>query len=140
MRRREAETDESARRISRRGLILASAQLGIMGVLGWRMRSMQVDQAEDYRLLAEENRISVQLLPPSRGLIFDANGVPLAENDQNYRIIMVREEAGDVDEAMARIARLVPLSGEDITRALEELRSRPAHTRVPIADRVRSLT
>ncbi len=137
MKRRDAETAESVRRISRRGLVMVGGQVAIMGVLGWRMRSMQVDQAESYRLLAEENRISVQLLPPARGLIFDVNGVPLAENAQNYRIIMVREEAGDAERALRDLADLVPLTGEEIDRALEEALSRPPHIRVPIAERVR---
>lgn len=136
MRRRDADNPANLRLISRRGLVLAGAQLGVMGVLGWRMRSMQVDQADKYRMLAEENRISVQLLRPSRGLVFDHNGVPLAENAQVYRIIMVREEAGEVEAALSRLRQLVPMTDEDIARAKDEVMSRPPHVRVPIADRV----
>ncbi len=136
MKRREADTGESQRRITRRGLLMSSVQLGVMGVLGWRMRSMQVDQADDYRMLAEENRISVQLLPPSRGLVFDRNGLPLAENAQNYRIVMVREEAGDVDATLAKLRQLMPMTDEEVARAREEVMGPKPHVRVPIADRV----
>ncbi len=62
---------------------------------------MQVDQADQFRLLAEENRINIRLIPPARGEIFDRNGVLIARNSPSYRIIIVREDAGDVEEVIA---------------------------------------
>ena len=91
MRRSPRETAESQSKITRRGLILGGAQLGFMGVLAARMRFMQVEQADQFRLLAEENRVNLRLLPPTRGLILDRAGVILARNEQNYRIVLVRE-------------------------------------------------
>ena len=44
------------------------------------MRYLQVERADDFRLLAEENRINIRLLPPARGLIFDRGGVLVAAN------------------------------------------------------------
>ncbi|MGA1181421.1 MAG: penicillin-binding protein 2, partial [Marivivens sp.] len=80
MRRPTRDSGESLRGISRRALVLGAAQFGFMGVLAARMRSMQVEEAEQYRLLADENRINLRLLAPSRGLVFDRNGIPLAVN------------------------------------------------------------
>lgn len=59
------------------------------------MRDLQIVQNEHYWLLAEENRINIRLLPPARGMIYDRYGQLLAGNRQNYRIVMVREQAGD---------------------------------------------
>ena len=78
MRRSSKETDESAGLVTRRGLILGGGQIAFMGLLGLRMRQMQVEEAEQYRLLAEENRINVRLIPPSRGIIYDRHGVAVA--------------------------------------------------------------
>ena len=50
------------------------------------MQHMQVDQADEFRLLAEENRINIRLIPPARGQIFDRKGRVLADNEQTYRI------------------------------------------------------
>ncbi len=136
MRRPPKETAESARRISRRALLLGGAQLGVMGVLGWRMHQMQVDQAEEYHFLAEENRISLRLIPPERGMIFDINGERLATNEQVYRIVMLREDAGDVDAALARLSHVVPLDSATLERAREEVLRRPAFVPVTIAERV----
>ncbi|MGG7643572.1 penicillin-binding protein 2 [Rhodovulum sp. YNF3179] len=136
MKRPGRDTEESTRRISRRGLILGAAQVGFVGLLAARMRHLQVNQADQFRLLAEENRINIRLIPPARGLIFDRNGVALAENRQNYRIVMVREEAGDVDEVLARVQKLVALPPADIERARREMARRSPFVPVTLADRL----
>ncbi|MCG6904676.1 MAG: penicillin-binding protein 2 [Rhodobacter sp.] len=136
MRRNPKDTEESARRISRRGLILGGLQLVFMGGLALRMRYMQVEQADQFRLLAEENRVNLRLLPPARGLIYDRNGVALAENEQNYRIVLVREDAGDVDAVLARLSELVRLDPEELERARREIARRSPFVPVTIADRL----
>ncbi len=134
MKRPPKETAESARRISKRGLILGGAQVAFLGVLGWRMRELQVEQADQFRLLADENRINLRLIPPARGLIFDRNGLILAENEQNYRITIVREDAGDVDDTLARLAQVMPLTEAELEEAKEELRRRSPFVPVAIKD------
>lgn len=136
MRRPTRDSGESLRGISRRALVLGAAQFGFMGVLAARMRSMQVEEAEQYRLLADENRINLRLLAPSRGLVFDRNGIPLAVNEQNYRVVMVREDAGDVREVLERLRRLIPLSDEDIERAIEDMMRHSPFVPVTIAERL----
>lgn len=136
MRRPTRDTAETSRRMSRRALLLGSAQFALIGVLGWRMQSMQVDQAEDFRLLAEENRINLRLLPPTRGIIYDINGIPLAENEQNYRIVLRREDAGDVDVVLNRLARLMPIDPAVLARAREDALARRSFTPVTVMDRV----
>ena len=130
------DTEESVRRITRRGLILGGAQAGFMALLAARMHYLQVDQADQFRLLAEENRVNIRLLAPARGLIFDRYGTALAVNQQNYRIVMVREEAGDVEEILGRVQELVTLDPEDVARALKEMRQRSPFVPVTVADRL----
>lgn len=136
MRRGPKEIKESSRRLSRRAMLLGTAQLGIVGALGARMGSMQVDQADTYRMLAEENRINIGLLAPARGLIFDINGVVLADNEQHFTITMTREGAGDVDEALARLNRIITLDPERLEKAREELKTRSPFVPVTVAERI----
>lgn len=136
MKRSPRETDDSARLVSRRALVLAGLQLGFMSILGLRMRQMQVEDADTYRLLAEENRINLRLIPPSRGIIYDRNGVPVATNTQNYRIVMVREDVPDVDATIAKLRRLVPLDEDELEKALREMYRRSPFVPVTIADRL----
>lgn len=123
-------------RMTRRALFIGGAQLGIAGALGLRMQSMQVDQAAQFRLLAEENRINIRLLPPARGLIFDLNGRPIAENEQNYRVVIVREDAGDVAETLKRLTDLIDIDPGNLERTLEELNRRSPFVPITIADRL----
>ncbi|MGJ8610433.1 MAG: penicillin-binding protein 2, partial [Octadecabacter sp.] len=136
MKRGPKEIEESARRLSRRAMLLGTAQFGIIAALGARMGSMQVDQADTFRMLAEENRINIGLLPPARGLIFDINGVVLADNEQHFTITMTREGAGDVDEALARLNRIIALDPERMEKAREELKTRSPFVPVTIAERI----
>lgn len=123
-------------KFSRRALVFGAAQLGVLGVLGYRMRALQLEQAEEFRLLAEENRINIRLLPPARGLVFDREGRPLAENEQNYRIVIVREDAGDVDAVLSYLARLIDLPPDRVARAREDIFKHRPFVPVTVADRL----
>lgn len=136
MRRNPKELTTINRRFSRRALLLGGMQAGIVGVLALRMRYLQVEQADQYRMLAEENRINIRLIAPNRGELFDRNGVILAHNSPSYRIILVPENAGDVDAAIARLSQLVTLDPEDIERALKEIHASAPFLPVTLADRV----
>ena len=70
--------------------------------------------ADQFRLLAEENRVSIRLIPPTRGQIFDRRGTLVAGNEQNYRVIVTREDAGDVEAVMERLSEIIPLSPDEI--------------------------
>ncbi len=134
MKRPPTDPEAQASRIPRRALVLGLGQMGVAGLLGWRMRQMQVEQAEEFRLLAEENRINMRLIAPGRGLIFDRNGIPLAENAQNYRIVIVREEAGDVDAALDKLRRLIFVDAAEMERARREISRRSSFVPVTITD------
>lgn len=136
MRRSRAETDSYHTKLSRRAALLGGVQLLFMGGLAARMNYLQVDQADQYLLLAEENRINIRLIPPARGEIFDRNGVRLAQNSPSYRIVMVREDAGDVEEVMHRLAQVIKLDPETRDRAIAEVNAAERFLPVTVADNV----
>lgn len=136
MKRSTRETEFSQRRVTRRGLIMGSAMAGFMVGLGVRMRQLQVTEADQFRTLAEENRINVRLLPPPRGLIYDRHGVALAENVQNYRVVIVREDAGDVEKVLSDLRRLIPMSDESFGRLMRDIMQRSPFVPVTFADQL----
>ena len=136
MKRTPRDTALSARRISRRGMVLGGLQLGVAGILAARMRQLQVEEADQFRLLAEENRINLRLLPPARGQIFDRAGRLVAGNVANYRVVIVREDAGDVEEVLARLQTLVAIDPSDLERARREMSRRSPFVPVTVADRL----
>ncbi|MFC3528269.1 penicillin-binding protein 2 [Paracoccus mangrovi] len=136
MRKSQKEIAESSRSITRRGLALGAIQMAVVSVLGLKLRSMQIEHADEYRLLSDGNSIKIELLPPARGLILDRNGMIIAGNEQNYRVTLTREEAGDVSAVIARLRRIIPMSDHQVAQILEEVRKRSAVTPVMVVDRL----
>ncbi len=134
MRQPTRTSRERSRRITRRGLLLLGLQSGVIGVLGWRLRQLQVVQADEFTLMAEENRINIRLIAPARGLIYDRNGVLIAENQQNYRIVIIREQAGDVETVMDRLAMIIDLPEDRRAKVLDDVRRRSAFVPVTVAE------
>jgi penicillin-binding protein 2 len=114
------------RRFSRRAAILGAGKLGLMGLLGGRLYYLQVVEAPKYRVLADENRINLRLLAPPRGRILDRFGIELAGNRQNYRLVMVPEQARETAAVLDSLANFVPLEAGERDRILSEIaRKRP---------------
>ncbi|MES0863846.1 penicillin-binding protein 2 [Ruegeria sp. SCPT10] len=124
------------KRLPRRALILGGLQAAFVGGLAARMRFMQVEQADQYRLLAEENRINLRLIPPTRGRIYDRNGQIIGQNTPSYRIVIVPEDAGDLDKVIAKLSNLIPLTEDEIERAKTEIRRSAPFLPVTLADQV----
>ncbi len=136
MRRSARETEDVARSLTRRTLMLGGGMAAMVAVLGVRMRYLQVDQADEFKLLAEENRINIRLIPPERGLIQDRNGKVIAGNEQNYRVVITREAAGDVDLVLRRLAGIIPITPEELERTIEEVKALRAFVPVTVAERL----
>ncbi len=118
---------------TRRALVLAGGQVALLGTLAARLYYLQVMQAGKYAVLADENRINLSLLAPLRGRIVDRFGLPLATNDQNYRVVVVAEQAGDIEATLDAIDKLITLREADRRRVLREIRRK--HSFVPIVVR-----
>lgn len=101
---------------SRRAALLAGAQ-GLLGLtLAGRLYYLGVVEADQYEMLAEENRISIRLLAPRRGEILDRFGELLAGNRQDYRVFLIPEQARDIHETLARLGRIIEVSERDRQR------------------------
>ena len=107
---------------TRRAVIVGGVQALLTAGLAGRLYQLQVVESERYTVLADENRINMQLMPPARGRIFDRFGQILAENRLNYRLVVVPEAALDLDRALDEIAVLVPIEDHDRDRVLREAR------------------
>ena len=136
MRRTQKENEDSVRGITRRTLMMGGAMAAMVTALGARMRYLQIDQADEFRLLAEENRINIRLIPPRRGMILDRNGKVIAGNEQNYRVVVTREDAGDVDLVMRRLAALIPMTEAELEDSIAAVKKHSAFVPVIVKDRI----
>lgn len=108
----------------RRAALLAGGKFVLLSALVGRMYYLQVVESDRYATLAEENRINLRLLAPPRGRIVDRFGVPLADNQQNYRVQLVPEDikGRDIETVLDLLGSIVPLDQSDRKRILREIR------------------
>ncbi len=128
------EDNERYRSFTRRALVVGGAQAALFAVLAGRMYYLQVIEAERYATLAEDNRINLRLLPPPRGRIVDRFGVPVAVNQQNYRVVLVREQARDVKQTLDLLSEVIRLPEEEFARILREAKHKRAFVPVSVRD------
>ncbi|MDP3239232.1 MAG: penicillin-binding transpeptidase domain-containing protein, partial [Reyranella sp.] len=107
---------------TRRALLLGGAQAVLLTALAGRLYQLQVVETDRFSSLAEENRVSMRLLPPSRGLIFDRGGVPLAVNRNNFRAMAASDRGRGADVLVERLDQILNLGDTEKVRLLRELR------------------
>jgi penicillin-binding protein 2 len=114
--------NERHKLFNRRTVMLASGKAMLLSVLAGRLYYLQVIEADRYRTLADENRINLRLLPPPRGRIIDRFGVPLADNQQNYRVLLIPEDTRDIEHTLASLGQIIPLSAGEHRRVLRDIK------------------
>lgn len=121
------------RQLFRRRLIVALLLTGLaVAVLIGRLAQLQVLEHEHFTTLSENNRVRLQPLPPTRGLIFDRNGVLLADNLPSHRLELVIEQIEGLESTLARLRELVTISNADIERFRRLSRGRAPYSGVPL--------
>ncbi len=97
-----------------RALLAVLVVFTLAGLLTSRLVYLQIVQHDMYSTRSENNRVRVEPLPPNRGLIYDRNGVLLAENRPTYNLTLVRERVDNLDETLALLVDLLELPEEEI--------------------------
>jgi len=105
-------------------LVGAAIALIFIAALVARLVYLQVSQHEYYSTKSDNYRIHVQPVPPTRGRIYDRNGVLLADNKPSYTLTLVRENAGDLDRSLELLHELIGFSAEDEEKFRARLRQR----------------
>ncbi|NFV81141.1 penicillin-binding protein 2 [Magnetospirillum aberrantis] len=118
---------------ARRAVMLAGGKAVLVGALAARMYYLQVLESDKYTMLAEDNRVSMRLLPPPRGQILDRNGVAMAINQHNYRVLVVPEDTPAMAYTLDALSTIITLTDHDRARIAKEAKRRRSF--VPITVR-----
>ena len=119
---------------NRRMALIAGGKAVLFGALVSRLYYLQVIESDHYRVLADENRINLLILPPLRGSIVDRGNTPLAINTNNYRAVIVPEQTHSIDESLSRLRQLISLSEIDIGRVQSSLYYRRSFLPIMVRD------
>ncbi len=99
-----------------RAIVALVLCIALMLVLVARLVDLQVIKHDTYTVLSDQNRVHIAALPPTRGLIFDRNGVLLAQNLPSYSLQIVPEQVDDVDATIEKLRQLIAISEDDEER------------------------
>ena len=119
-----------------RTAVAASGVVVLLGVLLSRYYSLQINEFETYRTASDRNRVQLQPLPPKRGLIFDRNGVLLADNRPSYTLSLIIERVDDLDATIADLQELIDISAGDLERFSTRSAQRRPFEHVPLRFRL----
>jgi len=117
-----------------RSFIMIIAKLVLLLLIILRLYYLQVFQADKYKTLADENRISTRLLLPPRGVIYDRNGVLIASNKQNFQAMIVAEQTPNLQKTLDEFKKIMPLSEEEEAKIKKELRRNKSFVPIKIKD------
>lgn len=107
----------------RRALVAFIIILLLTIVLAINLYHLQVLRFDDYSTRSNQNRIKLVPIAPSRGVIYDRNGIPLALNRTIYQIELIPEKINNLKQTLQNLRPIVDLTDEDI-EAFEKERKR----------------
>jgi len=102
------------------------------GVLVSRLFQLQIVEHQQFAAMSQGNRLRIEPLAPTRGLIFDRNGVVLAENLPTWELVVIPEEVADLDVALDALEALGLVDPDDRNGLTELVRSHRGFERVKL--------
>nr|WP_280521921.1 penicillin-binding protein 2 [Gilliamella apis] len=103
-------------------------------VLLANLADLQISNFSYYSTKSNNNRIEIIPIPPSRGMIYDRNGTPLAINNITYQLNIVPDKTKNLNEQFEQLKTIVDLTDEDIENFQKERRNYRAHRPVPLKE------
>lgn len=104
----------------------------VFSVIAGRFYFLQVVEHDTFRTRSEDNRVKFRAVAPSRGLIYDRNGVLIADNQPAYRLELIPEQVADIDATLARLGEIIELTETDLERFHRVRQARRRFEAIPI--------
>ena len=106
--------------LSRRTFLLGLGKGVLFSSLFFRLIYLQLFKSDQYKVLADKNRISLRLIPPPRGSILDRNDNILALNKNNYNMLIEgTKNISEINETIEKISRIIFLSETEINNIFD---------------------
>ncbi|TOA22023.1 penicillin-binding protein 2 [Vibrio parahaemolyticus] len=121
-----------ARLFASRAIVAFFGIVILMGLLVANMYNIQVNQFQDYQTRSNDNRIKVVPIAPNRGLIYDRNGVLLAENRPVFNLELTPEKIKNIDATIQELQTILEITPEQIERFHRERKRTRRFKSVPL--------
>jgi penicillin-binding protein 2 len=122
----------------RRTMVVFIAIIFAIGILISNLYFLQVTSYKAYQTRSNANRISVQSVPPNRGLIYDRNGVILAENRPVYSLQVIVSKTKDLKNQVKQLQELLSLTEQEVEHFYSKKRHTSSFKAIVIRDNLSS--
>lgn len=106
--------------MERRIFAISYVVIFIFAILLLRLWYLQVIKGEEYKHIAERNRLRILKIPAPRGIIYDRNGNALVRNIPSFDISMARDSIPEEPEVLAALGKVVGLKPDEIRARIEK--------------------
>ncbi|MCK4742941.1 MAG: penicillin-binding protein 2 [Sulfuriflexus sp.] len=101
------------RLFKRRAIVAISVVIIMMLGIVARLIYLQIYSHQHYSTLSQKNRLKIVPLPPTRGLIYDRNGLLLAKNIPSFSLELIPEQVKDIDKTLERLGQFISIRDSD---------------------------
>ena len=128
------EVNERQGVFHRRAFVMgALTSVGLLA-LGGRLAQLQLVEANRYKMLAASNQFNFRLVPPPRGRILDRNGVEIATNRPNFRLLLLKDEVQDPNVTLDLVSEVVPITPDKRRQIMRQLAETQRFVPVAVVD------
>ncbi|OOZ37791.1 penicillin-binding protein 2 [Solemya velesiana gill symbiont] len=125
-----------SRLFQHRAITAAAAVILLLGFLMLRLVDLQIIDHTHFTTLSRDNRVKVQPIPPTRGLIYDRNGIILAQNLPAHSLEITPEQVKDLDKTIESLSQIIHISEKDLKRFQRLRKQRRRFDSIPIRVRL----
>lgn len=119
--------------INRQRIVVAAVIVVVaLVLLGYRYYDLQIVDYQQFLTQSERNRVRLEAIPPTRGLIFDRAGRLLANNKPTHALAVVIERVDDEAALFEQLKSLIAISEDDLERFSDRRRRRRPYDPVPL--------
>ncbi len=105
-------------------------------VLVGRLFQLQIINSAHYTTLSEKNRVNIQPIAPTRGMIYDRNGVLIAHNVPSFILEIIAERVDDMETTLSDLKQLISISDAELKRFKQQLRRKRKFVSIPLRYRL----
>ncbi len=109
---------------ARRTFITFIGVLILSIILFANIYDLEINSYQKYQTRSNSNRIKLLPVAPNRGLIYDRNGVLLADNKPVYSLEVIPEQVDNISESLKEVSLLLDISQEKQDKLLKAIKSK----------------
>jgi penicillin-binding protein 2 len=116
--------------------IIAAAIICVLltAALVARLVHLQIVNYERFSELSQGNRFRIEPLPPTRGIIYDRNGIVIADNLPNWELVAIGEEIEDLEKTLQALEGLGLVDESEHNSLRDLVRSRRGFERIKLSN------